>query len=57
MVNDMDIIKVMEAVMEVLGAVSLLLSALYGLALLIPGDEPDNSIKKILEVTQRLSRK
>ena len=50
-------VKLAEAVFEVMGAVSVLLSALYTVALIVPGDEPDNTIKRFLDFTQKFSRK
>ena len=52
-----DFVKLAEAVFEVMGALSVLLSTLYTAALIIPGDEPDNTIKRLLELTQKFSRK
>ena len=49
--------KLIESVFEVIGAAGALLSALYTVALLIPGDEPDNTIKRFLDFTQKFSRK
>ena len=50
-------VKLAEAVFDVMGAVSVLLSALYTVALIVPGDEPDNTIKRFLDFTQKFSRK
>ena len=33
------------------------LSFAYAVVLLVPGDEPDNTIKKILDLTKKLSVK
>ena len=52
-----DFVKLAEAAFEVMGALSVLLSALYTVALIVPGDEPDNTIKRLLELTQKFSRK
>lgn len=40
-----------------LGAVTAFLSGLYTLCLVIPGDQPDKVIKKILDITEKLSLK
>ena len=40
-----------------LGAATALLSALYTVALMIPGKQPDKAIKSLLKMTEKLSRK
>lgn len=40
-----------------IGAVTALLSGVYAIALLIPGDQPDKTIKWILDLTTKFSRK
>lgn len=49
--------EITMAVIGVVGAFSAFLLALYGLFLLIPGDQPDKTIKKLLDITKRFSRK
>lgn len=49
--------EIAAAGVMVLGAVAGLLAALYTLFLLIPGEQPDKTIKGILEFTKRFSRK
>lgn len=41
----------------ILGYVTLALSALYSIALLIPGDQPDNALKAAADFTAKYSRK
>ena len=45
------------AVLAVAGAFTAFLASLYSLFLLIPGDQPDKTIKKILDLTSKISRK
>ena len=39
------------------GALVALLSAVIAIASLIPGDEPENSLQKVVDFTSRFSRK
>jgi hypothetical protein len=47
----------MENVFEIVGAVTMILTGLYTLSLIIPGDQPDKTLEKILDFTKRFSRK
>lgn len=47
----------MELLFKYLGAASAFLAGLYALMLVIPGDQPDKIIKKILDITEKFSRK
>lgn len=49
--------EIVESALAVVGALSALLAALYGLALLIPGEQPDKAIKALLELTKKISKK
>ena len=49
--------ELVAAGLLVLGATSALLLALYGFFLLIPGDQPDKTLKKLHDLTSKLSRK
>jgi len=50
--------KVLELDLLVyVGAVAGLLGALYTVALLIPGKQPDKTLKMLLDLTEKLSRK
>lgn len=40
-----------------LGGLAAFLTAIYAIALIIPGEQPDKVIKKLLDLTQKLSRK
>jgi len=43
--------------LKYLGAATGLLSGLYTICLLIPGDQPDKIIKMLLDLTEKLSKK
>ena len=43
--------------MEVISAVVALLSGVVAVALIIPGDEPEKSLGKVLEVLKKISKK
>lgn len=47
----------MEQIIEIVGAIGLILTGLYTIALIIPGDQPDKAIKAILSITERFSKK
>lgn len=40
-----------------IGGIVTFLGALYAIALIIPGEQPDKTIKKILDFTEKLSNK
>ena len=42
---------------EYAGYIVTILGAVYALALLIPGEQPDKTLKKILDITEKLSIK
>jgi hypothetical protein len=42
---------------EILGAITALLSALIGIALLIPGDQPEKTLQMILDFLSKFSKK
>jgi hypothetical protein len=43
--------------LEIVGYIATTLTGLYGLALLIPGEQPDKAIKFLLTMTEKVSRK
>ena len=47
----------MENVFEIVGAITMILTGLYTISLLIPGDQPDKALEKILDFTKRFSKK
>lgn len=49
--------ELLAAAALVLGTLTAFLAALYGLFLIIPGDQPDKTIKVILDFTKKISRK
>ena len=49
--------ELLEKVLMWAGALSALLGASYGVALLIPGEQPDKSIKWLMNITDMMSRK
>jgi hypothetical protein len=49
--------EIANAALLIGGAFVALISAVYTLFLLIPGDQPDKTIKAFLDFTQRFSRK
>lgn len=44
-------------IFEIIGAISVVLSALIALFQLIPGNEPESTLQKILDVILKYSRK
>lgn len=46
-----------ENIFEIVGAVTMILTGLYTIALIIPGDQPDKTLEKILDFTKRFSKK
>jgi hypothetical protein len=48
--------EIAAAGLVVLGTLTAFLAALYGLFLLIPGDQPDKTIKAIMDFTTKYSR-
>ena len=61
----MDVIKellnnwqeIVNAALLAVGSFTAFLGALYTLALLIPGEQPDKTIKAFLDLTTKFSRK
>lgn len=54
----MELIKIVaENGLEIVGAIVMVLTGLYTLALIIPGDQPDKMIKAALDFTTKFSRK
>lgn len=54
----MEAIKwVMEHGFELLGLVSLALSLAIGIAMLIPGEQPEKALQKVLDVIKGFSKK
>ena len=51
------IFPIIEKAPEILGYVTMVLTGLYGLFLLIPGEQPEKAIKAILDLTSKLSKK
>ena len=49
--------EIIEQTFAAMGALSAFFAAGYTVALIIPGDQPDKFMKKLLDVTERLSRK
>ncbi len=47
----------MENILEAVGAITMILTGLYTIALMIPGEQPDKTLKKFLDITERFSRK
>jgi hypothetical protein len=43
--------------LEIVGYVATAVTGLYGLALLIPGEQPDKALKFLLTLTEKVSRK
>jgi len=53
----MDFTQIFDAITNVVGAVTVLLGALYALALVLPGEQPDKALKAAYEFTKRFSKK
>ena len=56
------ILKVLEIIialnwLELIGSFIMVLTGLYGIFLVIPGEQPDKAIAWILEFTKKLSKK
>jgi hypothetical protein len=49
--------EIIEAVLEAVGALAAFLGAVYAVAVMIPGDQPDKAIKAILDLTLKISKK
>lgn len=43
--------------LEIIGALTAVLASLYALFLIIPGEQPDKTIKAMLDFTSKFSRK
>ena len=46
-----------ENILVWIGAIGTLLGGLYGLFLLIPGNQPDKIIKIVYDITKKISKK
>jgi hypothetical protein len=56
--SSMEIVKfLMEHGLEILGAIAGLVTAAYGVALVIPGEQPDKAIAKLKDFTDKFSKK
>ena len=53
----MDLISIVTKTQEVAGLASLVLTGLIGLAMLIPGEQPEKALQKVLDIVKRFSRK
>jgi hypothetical protein len=53
----MDLLILVSKVQEVAGFLVMVLVGLIGLFMLIPGEEPEKTLGKILEVIKRFSKK
>ena len=51
------ILEYAEKIQELIGATGFFLGTLYGFFLFVPGEQPDKSIKKLLDITNKISRK
>lgn len=56
-VLNLDWTQLLNTGLLALGAFVAFLSALYAFFLVVPGDQPDKSIKALLDLTKRFSRK
>jgi hypothetical protein len=53
----MDLISLIGKVQEVVGMVSLVLTGLIGIALLIPGEQPEKALQSVLDFIKKFSKK
>lgn len=54
----MDFVKlILDNGLEIAGGVVLVLTGLYTIFLVIPGDQPDKTIKALLDFTKKFSNK
>lgn len=49
--------EIVELVLSAIGALAAFLAALYAIALVIPGEQPDKAIKALLDLTTKISKK
>lgn len=53
----MDLISLIGKAQEVAGMVSLVLTGLIGIAMLIPGEQPEKALQSVLEFIKKFSKK
>ena len=53
----MDILQIIAKGQEILTHVVVILSALIAIAMVIPGDEPEKSLQKVLDFIKKFSKK
>ncbi len=53
----MDMIKIISVAQDVVGSVMLILSGCIGIALLIPGEQPEKALQQALDFIKKFSRK
>lgn len=49
--------NIISQAVDIAGALTLIFTGLYTIALIIPGEQPDKTIEKILDFTKRFSKK
>lgn len=53
----MDMIKIIATAQDVIGFSILIISGLIGIALLIPGDQPEKALQAALDFLKKFSKK
>lgn len=53
----MDLLSLVSKFDELVGFLALVLSGLIGIAMMIPGDQPEKSLQKVLDFLKKLSKK
>lgn len=53
----MDLLSLVGKIDELMGLIAMVLSGLIGIAMLIPGDQPEKSLQKILDFIKKFSKK
>jgi hypothetical protein len=53
----MDILQILNQAQMIVGEIVIILSALIAVFMVIPGDEPEKSLQKVLDFIKKLSKK
>ena len=53
----MDILQIMAKAQDILGQVVIIVTALIAIFMVIPGDQPEKSLQKVLDFIKKFSKK
>lgn len=53
----MDILSIMAQAQHVAGLVIMILTGVIGIAMMIPGEQPEKSLQKVLDFIKKFSKK